>query len=130
MTCQVAVVLIGADRFKVDPAASPRGGRYPWDLAGYASVGCEHAEFLRDETDPTSPLSRRLPRPVRSKKLRSEPVIPFLDLKAQYRQMKPEIDAAVARVIESAQFVLGPEVADFEKRFADVLRRETLHSAQ
>ena len=46
-------------------------------------------------------------------------MIPFLDLKAQYKQMKPEIDAAVARVIDSAQFVLGPEVAAFEERFAD-----------
>jgi dTDP-4-amino-4,6-dideoxygalactose transaminase len=45
-------------------------------------------------------------------------VIPFLDLKIQYQQIKPEIDAAVARVIESAQFVLGPEVAAFEERFA------------
>ncbi len=32
--------------------------------------------------------------------------------------MKPEIDAAVMRVIDSAQFVLGPEVAAFEERFA------------
>lgn len=46
-------------------------------------------------------------------------MIPFLDLKAQYRQIKPEIDAAVARAIDSAQFVLGPEVAAFEERFAD-----------
>ena len=45
-------------------------------------------------------------------------MIPFLDLKAQYRQIKPQIDAAVARVIDSAQFVLGPEVAAFEERFA------------
>jgi dTDP-4-amino-4,6-dideoxygalactose transaminase len=45
-------------------------------------------------------------------------LIPFLDLKAQYKQMKPEIDAAVLRVIDGAQFVLGPEVAAFEGRFA------------
>jgi len=45
-------------------------------------------------------------------------LIPFLDLKAQYKQMKPEIDAAVMRVIDGAQFVLGPEVAAFEARFA------------
>jgi dTDP-4-amino-4,6-dideoxygalactose transaminase len=45
-------------------------------------------------------------------------LIPFLDLKAQYRQIKPQLDAAVARVIESAHFVLGPEVAAFEERFA------------
>lgn len=45
-------------------------------------------------------------------------MIPFLDLQAQYRQTKSKIDAAVARVIDSAQFVLGPEVAEFEERFA------------
>jgi dTDP-4-amino-4,6-dideoxygalactose transaminase len=45
-------------------------------------------------------------------------VILFLDLKAQYEEIKPQVDAAVARVIESAQFVLGPEVAAFEERFA------------
>jgi dTDP-4-amino-4,6-dideoxygalactose transaminase len=45
-------------------------------------------------------------------------MIPYLDLKAQYRQIKPEIDAAVFRVIDSAQYVLGPEVAAFEERFA------------
>lgn len=45
-------------------------------------------------------------------------MIPFLDLKAQYHQIKPEVDAALARAIESTQFVLGPEVAAFEDRFA------------
>ena len=45
-------------------------------------------------------------------------MIPFLDLKAQYRQIKPEVDAAVMRAIDSTQFVLGPEVMAFEKRFA------------
>lgn len=44
--------------------------------------------------------------------------VPYLDLKAQYRAIKPEIDAAVGRVLESCQFVLGPEVSDFEKAFA------------
>jgi dTDP-4-amino-4,6-dideoxygalactose transaminase len=46
-------------------------------------------------------------------------VIPFLDLQAQYRQIKPKLDIAVMRVIDSAQFVLGPEVATFEECFAD-----------
>jgi dTDP-4-amino-4,6-dideoxygalactose transaminase len=45
-------------------------------------------------------------------------MIPFLDLKAQYHQIKPEIDAAVSRVLDSGQFILGPEVAAFEERFA------------
>ncbi|QQO23311.1 DegT/DnrJ/EryC1/StrS family aminotransferase [Bradyrhizobium diazoefficiens] len=49
-------------------------------------------------------------------------MIPFLDLKAQYRQIKPEIDAAVARVVSSGHFVLGPEVTAFERRFAEYCR--------
>jgi dTDP-4-amino-4,6-dideoxygalactose transaminase len=46
------------------------------------------------------------------------PLIPFFDLQAQYRQIKPEIDAAIFRVVGSGQFVLGPAVAAFEERFA------------
>jgi len=44
--------------------------------------------------------------------------VPYLDLKAQYRSIKPEIDAAIARVLDSCQFVLGSEVAGFEQDFA------------
>jgi dTDP-4-amino-4,6-dideoxygalactose transaminase len=44
--------------------------------------------------------------------------VPYLDLKAQYRSIKPEIDAAIAKVLDSCQFVLGPEVAAFEQEFA------------
>jgi dTDP-4-amino-4,6-dideoxygalactose transaminase len=45
-------------------------------------------------------------------------VIPYVDLQAQYRSIKPEIDDAVQRVLTSAQFILGPEVEDFELAFA------------
>ena len=45
-------------------------------------------------------------------------MIPLLDLKAQYQTIKSELDAAVIRVLENAQFILGPEVAAFEKEFA------------
>jgi len=45
-------------------------------------------------------------------------VIPFADLKAQYHSIKDDIDRAVAGVLESSQFVLGQEVASFEKEFA------------
>lgn len=49
----------------------------------------------------------------------SSPVkVPYLDLKAQYQSIKPEIDAAIARVLDSCQFVLGSEVAGFEQEFA------------
>lgn len=44
--------------------------------------------------------------------------VPFLDLKAQYRSIKPEIDAAIAGVLDTGQFVLGDEVAAFEREFA------------
>jgi len=46
-------------------------------------------------------------------------VIPYLDLKAQYRAIKSEIDEAVSRVLESGQFTLGEEVSAFEREFAD-----------
>ena len=45
-------------------------------------------------------------------------MIPFLDLKAQYASLKSEIDAAVLGVLGSAQYVLGDEVAAFEREFA------------
>ncbi|HET8668814.1 MAG TPA: DegT/DnrJ/EryC1/StrS family aminotransferase, partial [Terriglobales bacterium] len=44
---------------------------------------------------------------------------PFLDLRAQYQQIKPEVDAAVARVFESQYFILSPDVAAFEKELAE-----------
>src|SRR5579864_1714525 len=44
--------------------------------------------------------------------------IPLLDLRAEYRELKSEIDAAVGRVLESGQFILGKEVAGLEEEFA------------
>ncbi|MDZ4721210.1 MAG: DegT/DnrJ/EryC1/StrS family aminotransferase [Roseiflexaceae bacterium] len=46
-------------------------------------------------------------------------MVPFVDLKAQYLSIKPEIDAAVLGVLSSTQFVLGKEVAAFEELFAN-----------
>jgi dTDP-4-amino-4,6-dideoxygalactose transaminase len=45
-------------------------------------------------------------------------VIPFVDLKAQYHSVREEVHAAINKVLESTQFVLGDEVAQFEKEFA------------
>jgi dTDP-4-amino-4,6-dideoxygalactose transaminase len=45
-------------------------------------------------------------------------VIPFLDLKAQYRTIKDEIDQAISAVLESGHFVLGEQVEAFERDFA------------
>jgi dTDP-4-amino-4,6-dideoxygalactose transaminase len=44
--------------------------------------------------------------------------IPYLDLPAQIRSLRKEIDAAIARTIEKCSFCLGPDVAQFEKDFA------------
>jgi dTDP-4-amino-4,6-dideoxygalactose transaminase len=45
-------------------------------------------------------------------------VIPYLDLKEQYKRIKPEIDKAVFQVLESGRFILGEEVKAFEEEFA------------
>jgi dTDP-4-amino-4,6-dideoxygalactose transaminase len=45
-------------------------------------------------------------------------VIPFVDLKAQYQSIKPEINAAIQGVLDSCQFTLGSEVVAFEQEFA------------
>lgn len=47
--------------------------------------------------------------------------VPLLDLVAQYREIKPEVDAAIQRVLDSGYFILGPEVAAFEKKTAAYL---------
>jgi dTDP-4-amino-4,6-dideoxygalactose transaminase/acetyltransferase-like isoleucine patch superfamily enzyme len=44
--------------------------------------------------------------------------VPFLDLKAQYQSIKAEIQPAVNKILESCAFVLGEEVAAFEREFA------------
>jgi dTDP-4-amino-4,6-dideoxygalactose transaminase len=45
-------------------------------------------------------------------------MIPLVDLKAQYESIKDEIDGAIAEVLASCQFVLGPKVEAFEADFA------------
>ncbi|MBS0411359.1 MAG: DegT/DnrJ/EryC1/StrS aminotransferase family protein [Proteobacteria bacterium] len=46
-------------------------------------------------------------------------MIPFIDLAAQQARLKPAIDAAIQRVLAHGAYVMGPEVADFERRLAD-----------
>ena len=47
--------------------------------------------------------------------------ISLVDLKAAYRRLQTEIDAATARVMSSGWYILGPEVAAFESEFAAYL---------
>jgi dTDP-4-amino-4,6-dideoxygalactose transaminase len=44
--------------------------------------------------------------------------IPLVDLKAQYAQIRSEVDAAVGRVIANADFILGRDVEEFEVEYA------------
>jgi len=48
--------------------------------------------------------------------------IKFLDLTAQYKSIKKEIDEAIKRVLESGQFIGGKEVENFEKEIAKFCR--------
>ncbi|HEV7744884.1 MAG TPA: DegT/DnrJ/EryC1/StrS family aminotransferase [Pyrinomonadaceae bacterium] len=45
-------------------------------------------------------------------------MIPLVDLKAQYQSIKSEVDGAIAEVLDSCQFILGPKVEAFETEFA------------
>lgn len=44
--------------------------------------------------------------------------VPFVDLKAQYHSLKPEMDAAILDIIENTAFIGGSPVSNFEKDFA------------
>lgn len=44
--------------------------------------------------------------------------IAFIDLAAQQRRLRPRIDAAIARVLDHGQYILGPEVQILEERLA------------
>lgn len=45
-------------------------------------------------------------------------MIPFLDLKSPYQELKAEIDEAVARALASGWYIGGPEVDQFEAAYA------------
>lgn len=48
-------------------------------------------------------------------------MIPMLDLKQQYQQLKPHIVPKIQAVLESGQYILGPNVSAFEQEVADYL---------
>ena len=50
--------------------------------------------------------------------------IPLADLKAQYETIKQEVDVAIGRVIDTTAFINGPDVADFEREFADYCNKK------
>lgn len=48
----------------------------------------------------------------------------FIDLKAQYTALKEEINAGIQSVLDSAQFIGGPQVKELEKELADFVGRK------
>ena len=45
--------------------------------------------------------------------------IPFIDLKAQYRALQPQIQERISSVLEHGQYIMGPEVKELEEKLAD-----------
>src|SRR5512141_3203712 len=50
--------------------------------------------------------------------------VPYLDLPAQMRAIRKDVDAAIARTLDNCSFCLGPDVAQFEKDFARFCQAE------
>ena len=49
----------------------------------------------------------------------NNPSISFIDLQAQQERIQSKLDAAMKRVLEHGQYIMGPEVREFETRLAD-----------
>lgn len=47
--------------------------------------------------------------------------IPFVDLRAQYDSIKPQMDAAINEILNATSFIGGKHVSDFEKNFAEYI---------
>lgn len=47
------------------------------------------------------------------------PKIPLVDLQAQSRSIREEVIAGITEVVDSCAFILGPQVTEFEKQFAE-----------
>ncbi|MBX3039321.1 MAG: DegT/DnrJ/EryC1/StrS family aminotransferase [Bdellovibrionaceae bacterium] len=44
--------------------------------------------------------------------------VPFIDLKAQYKALKEDIDARIHKVLDHGAYINGPEIAEFEQKLA------------
>ena len=54
----------------------------------------------------------------------SRQMIPFVDLKKQYRALEPQIQERINRVLEHGRFIMGPEVRELEERLAEYVGAE------
>jgi dTDP-4-amino-4,6-dideoxygalactose transaminase len=74
------------------------------------------------QNDPESVMSPAVSRhaAVAAPSDRAAPVpIPFIDLQAQRRRIAGPVERAIARVLEHGQFIMGPEIAELERRLAE-----------
>ena len=46
-------------------------------------------------------------------------MIPFIDLKTQFKHLEQDIQAAISTVLEHGKFILGPEIRELEERLAE-----------
>jgi dTDP-4-amino-4,6-dideoxygalactose transaminase len=53
-----------------------------------------------------------------------EPKVKFVDLSRQYRSIKAEVDAAMGQVLDHTDFILGDDVQQFEREFAEYCQAE------
>lgn len=49
-------------------------------------------------------------------------MMPFINLDAQYRSLKSQIDRAVQSVLNEGRYIMGPEVEAFERELAEVVQ--------
>ena len=53
--------------------------------------------------------------------MKSKWKVPYVDFVLQHKSMRNDLHACLERLLESGQFILGPEVESFEKVFADYI---------
>ncbi|MEW6163403.1 MAG: DegT/DnrJ/EryC1/StrS family aminotransferase, partial [Nitrospirota bacterium] len=46
-------------------------------------------------------------------------MVPMVDLKKQFKDIREEVVEVVTEILESSQYILGPKVSEFEKKIAD-----------
>jgi UDP-2-acetamido-2-deoxy-ribo-hexuluronate aminotransferase len=55
---------------------------------------------------------------VEKKGMESQKTLAFIDLGAQQRQIRGKIDTRITGVLDHGKYIMGPEVAELEKRLA------------
>lgn len=66
-----------------------------------------------------------LPRLVNARSLleRSEDVMQFIDLAAQYQRIAPQVQARIGQVLDTGRYIMGPQVTELEERLAAYVGR-------